>query len=151
MSRRDRKENLTDSKHLNGSVFVNKTDFKQDLLEASVRNKLKQVMDVCLQTFLVSLRLISLLSFRRSASSLAETKERADVKKIFSGSITKLGPTSALTDYNKCYRGQEDNGCKTDLVGCFSAQALVRWVSDSASYENMQNTHSVSVNSTKTP
>ncbi len=40
-------------------------------------------MDVCLQTFLVSLRLISLLSARRSISFLAETKERADVKESF--------------------------------------------------------------------
>ncbi len=108
-------------------------------------------MDVCLQTFLVNLRLISLLSARRSASFLAETKECADVKKTFSGSITKLGTTPAMTDNKKCYGGQEGHRCKTDLVGCFCAQALVRWVSDSASYENMQNTHSVSVDSTKTP
>ncbi len=44
---------------------------------------ISQIMDVCLQTFLVSLRLISLLSARRSASFLAETKERADVKNLF--------------------------------------------------------------------
>ncbi len=55
-------------------------------------------MDVCLQTFLVSLRLISLLSARRSISFLAETKERADVKEIFSGSITEFGTTSVVTD-----------------------------------------------------
>lgn len=84
---------------------------------------------MCLQTFLVSLRLTSLLSARRSASFLAETEEHADIEKTFFGSIQKLR-LPGMTDYHKYYGGLEDKGCNwpSRIFLCSSSCAEGLWL-----------------------